>query len=278
MIAISKKIKHELREFLVAYGTLTRIGDLFSLYGFEYVPLPDELLPSGQRRKLIECFYAGIDCHDSGNAQSLLALCEDALVEMGGDDPRVTGAGLIRAFEREGYIWNNEKFTLANSKLSAKLNIPKTGLDIAHLNVYIQRIESGLDNDPALAIGSAKELLESTLKTILDGSNVPYDSRSEDIHSLLKKVQKVLSLAPDDIDNAKRGSDLIKRVLSNLGTIVVGVAELRNLYGTGHGSGSKSKGLEIRHAKLVVSSSAALCEFLLRTYQERNGKISPDNL
>ena len=76
-------------------------------------------------------------------------------------------------------------------------------------------------------------------------------------------------LTPDDIDNAKRGSELIKRILSNLGTIATGIAELRNLYGTGHGSGPKSKGLEVRHARLVVTSSAALCEFLLSTYQSR---------
>jgi hypothetical protein len=63
--------------------------------------------------------------------------------------------------------------------------------------------------------------------------------------------------------------DLIERILSNLGTIATGITELRNLYGTGHGSGPKSKGLEVRYARLVVTLSAALCEFLLSTYQSR---------
>lgn len=265
---ISKKVKHELREFMSAWGNLTTIGNLFESYEFAYIPLPDEILPSGQRRGLVECFYAGIKWEDSDNVQSFIFLCEDALVEMGGDDYLSTGAGLIKALERDGYQITNDRITRKNQS-NTKIIIPPTGLDVKHLNIHISRIESALATDPALAIGSAKELIESTLKTILDGTGVQYDARSEDIPSLLKKVQKALNLAPDDIDNAKRGSELIKRILSNLGTIATGIAELRNLYGTGHGSGPKSKGLEVRHARLVVTSSAALCEFLLSTYQSR---------
>jgi hypothetical protein len=268
---ISKKVKHELREFLSECGTLTKIGNLFVAYEFEHIQLPANTLPAGQRRGLVECFYAGIKWTDPDNIQSFIYLCEDALVELGGDDYRTTGAGLIRALERDGYQIANDRITRKNQS-SPNITIPKTGLDVQHMNVYISRIESSLATDPALAIGTAKELIESTLKTILDGADIEYETRSEDIPSLLKKVQKALNLAPDDIDNAKRGSELIKRILSNLGAIATGIAELRNLYGTGHGSRPKSKGLEVRHARLVVTSSAALCEFLLSTYQARNLK------
>lgn len=265
---ISKKVKHELREFMSACGTLATIGDLFQSYEFEYIPIPAEMLPSGQRRSLVECFYASIKWADPVHTQYFISLCEDALVEMGGDDYRSTGASLIRSLERDGYQIANDRITFKIQSIT-KITIPPTGLDVEHLNIHISRIESAISADPALAIGSAKELIESTLKTILDGTGVEYDKRSEDIPALLKKVQKALNLAPDDIDNAKRGSELIKRILSNLGTIATGIAELRNLYGTGHGSGPKSKGLEVRHARLVVTSSAALCEFLLSTYQSR---------
>lgn len=273
---ISKKVKHELREFMSACGTLATIGDLFQSYEFEYIPIPNELLPHGQRRGLVERFYAGINFADAESVRLFILLCEDALVEMGGDDYLSTGAALIRALERDGYQIANDRIS-RKMQSSAKIIIPTTGLDVEHLNIHISRIESALISDPAQAIGSAKELIESTLKTILDGTGVEYDKRSEDIPALLKKVQKVLNLAPDDIDNAKRGSELIKRILSNLGTIASGIAELRNLYGTGHGSGPKSKGLEMRHARLVVTSSAALCEFLLSTHQSRidSAKFQP---
>jgi len=46
---------------------------------------------------------------------------------------------------------------------------------------------------------------------------------------------KELRLIPEGIPDSARGSDVIKRLLSNLGTIGNGLAELRGLYGTGHG-------------------------------------------
>ena len=87
---------------------------------------------------------------------------------------------------------------------------------------------------------------------------------------LLKAVQAALELAPTDVDSAKRGADIIKRTLSNLGSGAIGLAELRNLYDTGHGKGSKCRGLSARHARFAVSSSAALCMFLMEDYEERS--------
>jgi hypothetical protein len=45
-------------------------------------------------------------------------------------------------------------------------------------------------------------------------------------------------------------SDIIKRLLSNLGTIGNGLAELLGVYGTGHGKHGKTSALSARHAKL----------------------------
>lgn len=148
-------------------------------------------------------------------------------------------------------------------------NIPTGKLDTDHLRTYIDRINASVENDPSLAIGSMKELIEATLKTILNGCSYEYDDKQDDIPKLLKKVQKVLKLAPDDVDESRRGSDSIKKVLNNLGSVAVGIAELRNLYGSGHGKGEKNQGITSRHAKLVVSSGKALCDFLLETYEHR---------
>ena len=57
--------------------------------------------------------------------------------------------------------------------------------------------------------------------------------------------------------------------MNNLGSVAVGIAELRNLYGSGHGKGQKSPGLTARHAKLVVGAGTTLCAFLLETYEHR---------
>ena len=47
------------------------------------------------------------------------------------------------------------------------------------------------------------------------------------------------------------------------------LAELRNLYGTGHGKDGKSKGLAARHAKLAVGAAATVAVFLFETHKDR---------
>jgi len=155
--------------------------------------------------------------------------------------------------------------------------IPKTGLDTEHLHKYIDRIDASIEDDPSLAIGSTKELIEATLKTILIGCSFEFDDRKDDVPTLLKKTQKVLKLAPDNIDNSKRGADTIKKILNNLGSIAVGIAELRNFYGSGHGKGHTIQGITSRHARLAVSSATTLCTFLLETYEHRE-KLNLEHL
>jgi hypothetical protein len=139
---------------------------------------------------------------------------------------------------------------------------------IRELRMHSARIRSGLEdgNDPELALGSAKDLLESVLKTVVgDHGQKPV----EDIQSLLKRAQKTLSLDPADASASMPGSESLRRTLSNLGQIVVGVAELRTLYGTGHGR-SRAKELKLAHARLVVNSAISVATFLLELWEEQN--------
>jgi len=155
------------------------------------------------------------------------------------------------------------------------LAIPST-LDTSHLSVYLDRINSSIESDPELAVGTTKDLVEATLKSILRGLNEDFDESKADIPVLLKRVQKLLELAPDEVDAARRGADTIKRILSNLGGVAIGVAELRNLYGSGHGR-SQRRVVDARLARLVVGSGGTLCKFLLETYedrQKRKGAVS----
>ncbi len=62
-----------------------------------------------------------------------------------------------------------------------------------------------------------------------------------DVSTLTKETLKELKLVPEGIPDAARGADGIKRLLSNLGTIGNGLAELRGLYGTGHGKHGSEK-------------------------------------
>jgi hypothetical protein len=141
-----------------------------------------------------------------------------------------------------------------------------------HIADQIVRMQQAIDrNDCWLAIGTAKELVETACKTILRESGISFGPNA-DLLDLHKLVRKELKLVPEDIPEAAKASSTIKNILSNLATIVQGVAELRNLYGTGHGPEGRAKGLELRHAKLAVGTATTLVTFLFDTYKQRKKK------
>ncbi|WP_296641372.1 abortive infection family protein [Thiobacillus sp. 65-1402] len=140
-------------------------------------------------------------------------------------------------------------------------------LDANHLAEQIRRMEDSVETDPSLAIGTAKELIETCCKTILSerGQEI---SGTPDIPTLTKATLKELNLVPEGVPNAARGADVIKRLLSNLSTIGHGLAELRGLYGTGHGQHGSTSGLTTRHAKLAVGAASTLAVFLFETHEQ----------
>ncbi|MBN9427945.1 MAG: abortive infection family protein [Burkholderiales bacterium] len=139
------------------------------------------------------------------------------------------------------------------------------GIDPTYVAQQITRMEAAAVPDPGLAIGTAKELLETCCKTILTERGVPF-SKGADIPELVKLTSKELDLTPDDVPEKAKAGDTIKRLLSNLATITQGVAELRNHYGTGHGKAAGAKGLQPRHAKLAIGAASTLAVFLVETH------------
>lgn len=139
------------------------------------------------------------------------------------------------------------------------------GTEPGYVAQQITRMEAAVVNDPSLAIGTAKELVETCCKTILTERGVTF-AKNADIPELVKLTSKALELTPDDIPDKAKAADTIKRLLSNLATITQGVAELRNHYGTGHGKAAGTKGLQARHAKLAVGAASTLAIFLAETH------------
>ncbi len=141
-------------------------------------------------------------------------------------------------------------------------------VDAEYVARQITRMEAAVNREPDLAIGTAKELLETVAKTILDERNIAYD-RKDDLPVLLRKARNALQLSSDDIDDAARGANIIRQLFGNLGSIVQSLAELRNHYGTGHGRSATSGGLGARHARLAAGAAATLATFMLETHEAR---------
>jgi hypothetical protein len=139
----------------------------------------------------------------------------------------------------------------------------------------IRRLENSVDNDAELAIGTAKEFLETLCKTILNERSVPF-AKDEDLPALVKATIKALKIIPDNLVKSGGTEKTITVLLNNLSSIGHHLAELRNLYGTGHGKLTHHVGLEKRHARLAVGAAATLALFLYESH-EVEGKNCPRN-
>lgn len=147
-------------------------------------------------------------------------------------------------------------------------------LDAGWMAKEIERLERAIDSDPDLAIGTAKDLVESCCKTILTKRGVAF-TRSADLGDLTKLLVKELQLVPDGISDQVRGAENIRLILRNLTQLTNNLAQLRGLYGTGHGRDGKYRGLQPRHARLAVAGAIAFIDFVADTYRDRESdKVS----
>jgi hypothetical protein len=135
---------------------------------------------------------------------------------------------------------------------------------------HLRRIEAGLAADPAVAIASSKEMVESACKIILDDYGVAYSGK-DDLLDLYKKAAAALKLNAESVPDNVKGSQAAQGALRALVTTVQRLAELRNELGLGHGRNRASEALT-RHAKLAFNTAAAVAEFLLDTWHARRGQ------
>jgi len=135
---------------------------------------------------------------------------------------------------------------------------------------HMRRIDAGLAEDPAAAVASSKELVETTCKMILEDYGIAY-GRRDDVPDLFKKTTAALGLRADDIPEGRRGSEAAIKILRSLVPVVQGLAELRNELGTGHGRSRRST-VPVRHARLAFNASVTVVEFLLETWHQRKAE------
>lgn len=275
---LSIKTRQVFREIMVGW-VLREISDEFDAAKVD-CDLSFQPPVSGQRRTLVEQYYHTVDWADPGHVRRVLQVFENVLHRVEKLAEKVTYTSgwqeqrkkeveqLLHFLQRDGFQWVCGRI-LFGAGISSLASIKDTAavFDARHMADQIRRMESAVESDPSLAIGTAKELIETCCKTILSERGKPVNG-SPDIPTLTRVTLKELKLIPEGIHEATRGADVIKRLLSNLGTIGNGIAELRGLYGTGHGKYGRTIGLSPRHAKLAVGAAATLTVFLFETHEE----------
>ncbi|MBI5238141.1 MAG: abortive infection family protein [Deltaproteobacteria bacterium] len=198
---------------------------------------------------------------DSHDAENLVKMLNQHLVADGWEIVAKTHVSGRPVFAARRCIVKNSPALRAAKSISKVLNAD-------YITQQITRMEAAVESDPELAIGTAKEFVETVCKTILHDCGEK-NANCIDLPQLVKQVREKLDLLPEDVPEKAKGAEIIKRILGNLGTMVQGLAELRNYYGSGHGKHGKAKGLKPRHAKLAVGAASTLAVFLFETHKER---------
>lgn len=148
------------------------------------------------------------------------------------------------------------------------------GITNKYAKAEMDLMVSQIKTNPTEAIGKAKETVECCCKTILDKVGLSYNPK-EDVGPLTNRVLTYMKLTPEDISDAATGAKKMKAFLGQLRGVVQSIAELRNIYGSGHGKPENFRGLEERHARLAVSASLTLVNFLWDSFSIPNKDGSP---
>ena len=154
------------------------------------------------------------------------------------------------------------------SQLVSRAHSVATALDADWMKNEIERLQEAIERDPALAIGTAKDLVETCCKSILSDRSVQIP-RKANLPKLTKLLAKELKLVPEGVSDEAKGVETIRLILSNLSALTQYLAELRGLYGSGHGRDGKHRGLKPRHARLAVGVAVTFIEFITETHYQR---------
>ncbi|MEN6397819.1 MAG: abortive infection family protein [Candidatus Cloacimonas sp.] len=171
--------------------------------------------------------------------------------------------------ERREYIWGSFKNLLDameneigyGATQSITQSIEEHGIEYVS-SEWMKALDRRFD-DPEAAITTARSLLETTCKHILDKIGVGYDDDLK-LPKLYKLTAKNLRLSPD-----QHNEEIFKQILGGCSSVVIGLGSMRNKLSDSHGKKINQVKPSARHAALAVNLSGSMTTFLLETYEYR---------
>jgi hypothetical protein len=252
---------------LAAQSTHREIGNMWQDEGF--LPSGDPNNEQGVRRGLWREYEDNVDWTDSGHVGRVLRVYETLLASL----PDAV-AHARQFLDRYAFDVGTDGRVIPRPGSAARLPDSLTALrDPSMILDSFDRISRALPADPAQAIGSAKELVEATAKTVLSELGVSFDDKNAKLPWLVDRAQRELHMHPQTLAPGPDGSNAVKRILGGLSGIAIGLGELRNEgYGTGHAPVAPGHapvaprvGLHQRHANLAVGAAHTWCQLILDT-------------
>lgn len=229
---------------------------------------------SGQRRALVEQYYASLDFSSPADARKLVAAFEELIERLHQERSRVTNPEvtqktidtLLRRMARDGFSYANGRFVSDALQLNVVEASSLIGLAEASIIEQIGKARAKIQlNDHAGAIASAYTLLEGFLKELLRRTGITFKADEGDIRELYKEAMDVLNLNP-------KGESLesyLRIILQGLKGQVSGLYELANKASDRH---VRRYHPARHHAKLAVNAAFTLCEFLLDSFEYQQKK------
>ena len=258
---ISKRTRNEFRETLVGW-TLREIDIEFENEDFSPDLNHDPQL-SGQRRALVEQYYNNIDFAAYEDVVRFVRVYESVIQALEPYNPEQSKK--LKAYLlRDSVGVENGRFVVsAVNPGDQSIAEVLTAFDTAHVHAAWQKALSRRASDPEGAITTARSLLETVCKHVLDETSVPYDE-SADLPKLWNLCAEELNLAPSQHDEK-----VFKAILGNCQSVVNHLAAIRNRISDAHGQGRKPVKPKPRHAELAVNLAGTMAAFLVATWQDR---------
>ena len=262
---LSVATRNEFRETLVGFT----LGEIEMMFGIGSLT-PDigyEPPVSGQRRSLVEQYYANIDFSNSQHIQQLVQVYEEIIEQL--QDLKVTNYPdlqrtidkLVRRMDRDGFRFKDGHFDSDALKHSIVGTSSLIQLSKVSITEHVQKAKDKIEiGDNAGAIASAYTLVEEFLKELLRRTSSDFKQDEGDIRKLYNIVSHQLNLNP----SGQNLESYLKIILQGLKGLLSGLYEIANKASDRH---ARRYNPEPHHAKLAVNAAFTLCEFLLDSHE-----------
>ncbi len=197
------------------------------------------------------------------NLPSFLRSCRD-LNDFWAYKPRSFDYNVTASYIRESLepIFNlleNDLFSPSDLTTSATIS----AFTSDHVRETWSKALDRRSTDPEGAITSARSLVESVCKFILDDLGETWED-SIDLPKLYRLTSKKLNLVPD-----QQTEVVFRQILGGCEAIVSGLGSLRNHLSDAHGKGKLPVRPKVRHATFAVNVAGTMATFLIETYENQ---------
>lgn len=172
--------------------------------------------------------------------------------------------------ERRTHIWDEfkpifDRLESSPGPQAAIVSEVLANLDADHVRLHWQRALNRVESEPDAAITSARTMLESLFKLVLDQGNIEY-SNNADLPKLYRMVAEKLQFTPE-----QQSDKSLKAVSGNIQNIVGQLAFLRNNFSDAHGQGQEYYRPTPEIAEFIVNLAGSLAIVIARLSQNSKG-------